>query len=392
MNKNKLKTVLGKVVKYLAALTVKKYQPGIIAISGSVGKTSTKEAIYEVMKISRSVRASSGNFNNEFGLPLTVLGDYKKISGKFFWMKVVIKSVLSLIFTKKYPEILVLEFAAAKPGDMKYLLDMVRPQVGVMTAVGEIPAHVEFYSGPEAVAREKAKIIEILPSTGFAVLNFDDQAILDMRTRTRAHVLTYGFGDGAEIKITNFENRMDGFKPAGVSFKLNYGGSFVPIRLDGCFGKAPAYAAAAAAGVGLMFGINLVKIAEALSFYKPLEGRMSLEDGIKGTFIINDSYNASPLSMHSAIETVKSLKAKRKVAVLGDMMEIGKYTIEAHENIGIMAGKTFDMLVTIGARAKFIADTAAKAGIPKKNIFSFDNAEEAKLKVQELIKRGDLIL
>ena len=392
MNKGKLQHYLQRILRKLAIWTLKKYQPGIIAITGSVGKTSTKEAIYTVLKTSRLVRASSGNFNNELGMPLSILGDWQRISGKWFWFKVVLVSCWKLIFRLKYPEILILEYAADRPGDIKYLLDIAKPQTGVVTAIGDIPVHVEFFSGPEAIAREKSKIIEALPVTGFGILNHDDQAVLDMRQRTRAHVITYGFANDAEVQITNFENRMENFRPAGVSFKLNYSGSFVPVKLESCFGKVQAYTAAAAACVGLIFGMNLVKISEALLEYQSPPRRLKLLAGIKHTYIIDDSYNASPLSMRAAIETAKSLKAKRKVAILGDMLEIGKYTPEAHELIGKLAGKVFNLLITVGARAKFIAEAAKEAGLAKKSIYSFDTAEEAMLKVQELIKQGDLIL
>lgn len=361
-------------------------------VTGSVGKTSVKEAIYTILKGSRSVRATSGNFNNEIGVPLSILGDWQKITGKWFWPKVLLASLWRLVFKVKYPQILILEYAADHPGDIKYLLDIAKPQIGAVTAIGEIPVHVEFFSGPEAIAREKSKVVEVLPVTGFAILNHDDQVVLEMRHRTRAHVITYGFASDAEVQITNFENRMEKFRPAGISFKLNYGGSFVPVKLEGCFGKVQAYTAAAAACVGLIFGMNLVKISEALLDYQSPPRRLKLLSGIKRTYIIDDSYNASPLSMHAAIETIKALKAKRKVAVLGDMLEIGKYTPEAHELMGKLAGKTFNLVITIGARAKFIAEAARQTGLAKKNILSFDTVDEAKLKVQELIKRGDLIL
>lgn len=391
MNQNKTKKYLESFIRRLAIRTIKKYQPGIIAVTGSVGKTSTKEAICAVLKSQRFVRASSGNFNNELGMPLTILGDWNKIEGKFFWIKVILLSLLRLVSRTKYPEVLILEYAAAKPGDMRYLLEIAKPQIAAITAIGEIPVHVEFFSGPEAVAREKAKIVEVLPNTGFAILNYDDQAVMDMKQRTRAHVMTYGFGNEAEVQITNFENKMDN-SFAGISFKLNYGGSFVPVRVEGCFGKAQAYAAAAAASAGLVFGMNLVRISEALSHYQAPEHRTKLLNGIKQTFIIDDSYNASPLSTHAAIEAIKSLSAKRKIGVLGDMLEIGKYTPEAHDAIGILAGKIFDLLITVGSRAKFIAEAAARTGLSDKNIYSFDTAEQAKIGIQGLMKKGDLIL
>ena len=138
--------------------------------------------------------------------------------------------------------------------------------------------------------------------------------------------------------------------------------------------------------------MNLVKISEALSYYQVPPRRGKILQGIKETRIFDDCYNASPLSMHAAIDTLKELKAKRKVAVFGDMLEIGKYAIEAHEEIGRLAAKVFDVIFTIGPRARFIADTANKAGLAKKKIFVFDTADEAKMIVQDVIAKGDLIL
>lgn len=379
-------------LRLLARWTLRKYQPGIVGITGSVGKTSTKEAILAVLRSIRRVRASTGNFNNEFGLPLTILGEWKDTKGKLFWLKVICVSILKLIFRSSYPEILILEYGADRPGDLKYLLEIARPQIGVVTAIGDIPVHVEFYSGPDAVAREKARLVEALPAIGFAILNYDDEAVYEMRDKTRAHVMTYGFGDRADIQVTNFENRSEGSRPVGISFKLEYGGSFVPVRLDGAFGKVQAYAAAAAAAVGFAFGMNLVRIAEALNYYQVPARRGKLVLGVKNTYIMDDSYNASPLSVRAAIETARSFKAKRRIAVLGDMLEIGKYAIEAHENIGRLVDKVFDILVTVGPRAKFIADSANKSGMAKKNIYVFDTATEARQSVQDILKKGDLVL
>ena len=390
--KEKLKNILKNTLAFLARWAIRKYQPGVVGITGTVGKTSTKEAVLSVLRQIRKVRASSGNFNNEFGFPLTILGDYEKTGGAFFWLKVVIGSFFSLLFGRKYPEILVLEYAADQPGDIKYLLDIARPQIGVVTAVGDIPVHVEFYSGPDAVAREKGRLVEALPAIGFSILNFDDEAVYGMKDRTRAHAITYGFGEGANLRITNFEHRMDTGRPLGISFKLEYGGNFVPVRLEGAFGKAQAYAAAAAAAIGLAFGMNLVKISEALAYYHVPPRRGRVVPGIKETWIMDDSYNASPLSMHAALDTLKGLDGKRKIAVLGDMLEIGKYTIEAHEQAGELAAKVVDVLITVGPRAKFIADAAHKAGLAKKNVYSFDVVEDSLQAVQDVIKKGDLIL
>ncbi|OHB04850.1 MAG: hypothetical protein A3B16_01415 [Candidatus Zambryskibacteria bacterium RIFCSPLOWO2_01_FULL_45_43] len=397
--KNIFLRILKLILKKLAKAVVRRYQPGIVAVTGSVGKTSTKEAIRAVLSKERKIRASSGNFNNEIGVPLTILGDWQEIKKPafLFWFKVVIASLFRILIPRKfsslkYPEILVLEYAADRPGDMKYLLGIAQPQITVVTAIGEIPVHVEFYSGPEALVREKAKLVEQLPTVGFAILNADDPLVLEMKNQTRSQVMTFGFGDAAQVKITGFENVSNG-EPTGIVFKLGYGGSFVPVKINGVFGKGQAYAAVAAACVGLIFGMNLVKIAEALVLnFQPPSRRMNLVSGVKGTFIIDDSYNASPLSAKAALDTLRDLKAKRKIAVLGDMLEIGKHSLEAHEEIGKFAAGFVDLLVTIGPRAKFIAEAASKAGLAKENISSFLIAEEAKKAVEFKIKKGDLIL
>ena len=181
-------------------------------------------------------------------------------------------------------------------------------------------------------------------------------------------------------------------QPSGISFKLEHGSAIVPVRIDNVFGRAHAYAAGAAAAVGIVFGMNLVTISEALARYAPPESRMQLLPGIKYTNIIDDSYNASLIAMRSALETLAALPAKRKVAVLGDMLEIGKYTPEAHEAVGRLAARDADVLFTVGPRAKFIAEAARGAGMKRTAIFSFDTADEARKPVQDFIKKGDLIL
>jgi UDP-N-acetylmuramoyl-tripeptide--D-alanyl-D-alanine ligase len=428
--------ILKSILKQLARLTVWRFKPKIIGITGSAGKTSTKEAIYAILKNYRRVRKTEGNLNNELGIPLTILGDWsdeelklvsrdtpagtEKIKKLFFWIKVIVSALIRVLFLRKsaYPRVLILEYAADRPGDIKYLLKIARPQIGVVTTVGEIPVHVEFFSGPEAVAREKSKLIESLPANGFAVLNFDNEIVMEMRERTRARVITFGFSEGADLRINNLDltqinadltqtnadnisvNQRSNQResawhevPVGISFKLEYAGSVVPVVLRNVFGKAQAYAAAAGACVGLIFDLNLVEISEALSNnYQSPKNRMNLIRGIKDTYIINDTYNASPISMEEALNTLRDLPAKGKIAVLGDMLELGKYSIEAHESIGRLTASIVDILITVGPRAKFIAEAAKNSGLDEKKILSFDTAAEAGLVVQDLIKPGDLIL
>jgi len=380
------------------------YKPQIVAVTGNVGKTSTTEAIAAVLGRFKRVRFGKGNLNNEFGVPLTIVGnwvdDYYEVENAlFFWVRVLVVSFFGLLFQRNYPEVLVLEYGADKPGDIKRLATKFKPHVGVVTAVGQVPVHVEFFSGADAVAREKGRLVEALSVSDFAVLNFDDLTVLEMREKTKAKVLTYGFSEGANIKISNLEFLISNEKPEGVSFKMNYNDSFVPFKLKGSLGKSQGYAAAAAAAVGSIFGMNLVDISEALSEYHGPKGRLKIIKGIKNSVIVDDTYNASPLSTHLALETLRDLPGTRKIAVLGDMLELGKYTIKAHQEVGNIAGSFVDLLVCVGARAKFIADSAFNqlapteaSGMPTESIYKFETSDEAKLKVTELIKEGDLVL
>lgn len=392
--KSFLKKQLEKLLANLARWTLAKYEPSVIGITGSVGKTSAKEAVYAALKDFRSTRASQGSFNNEIGLPLTILGDWKEIRGLFFWPQVILHSIYQLLIRQKYPEILVLEYGVQKPGDMRYLLDIAKPSMAIMTALGDTPVHVEYFGSPESLMREKAKLLEAVPAIGFVILNDDDDAVSSMDERTRAHIMRFGYSKDADVRVSNFETLLTEERPFGISFKLNYGGGFVPMRFANIFGRSHSYAISAAVCVGLIFGVNLVRLAEGLgNNYNPPPHRMRYIAGLAKSAIIDDTYNASPLSMRAAIDTVKDIKAKRKIAVLGDMRELGKYSIQAHEAIGLIVGEVFDILVTVGSQAKFIAESArAGGGMPPKSVMSFETAEEAMPFVRSLIKYGDLVL
>lgn len=408
--KDLLQKTVATVLKKLAQATILRYRPAIVGVTGSVGKTSTVRAIAAVLSKEKRVRSAYGNFNSDIGLPLTILGDWRKGDIKLFsrayapgentfkkilfLLKVIVVSAWRLIVRAPYPEVLVLEYGIDRPGDMRRLVRIARPNVAVMTAIGDTPAHVEFFSGPEQVVREKARLIECLPAAGAAVLNADDPAVMGLKLRTRAEVMPYGFGKEAKVAVDGFENKIEDGVPRGVAFKLRQGGAEVPLRLDGALGRPQAYAAAAAASVGLIFGMNLVSICEGLEQgYRPAPHRMQVLPGIRSSTLIDDSYNASPLSMHSALEALKALPAKRHVAVLGDMLEIGEYAAEAHEKVGQFAAGIVDALFLIGPHARSIAEGAArKKGLAKRDIHLFDTADEAREALREFVQPEDVVL
>lgn len=380
------------ILKWLAQATIAKYRPRVIAITGSVGKTSAKEAVYAALKDGASVRRSRGNFNNELGAPLAILGDWAKIEGPMFWPKVIVSGFFGLLRRRPYPEMLVLEYGVQKPGDMRYLLDIAKPEVGVVTAVGEVPVHVEFFKDAAELAREKSRLPEAVFASGTAILNADDKNVLAMKERLRAHVLLVGTKVNADVRVMSVVNQeLEDGCPVGVTFKLEYRGNVVPVRLMGMLGKSHAFAGAFGVAAGLAAGGNLLRLVASFEKnYAPAKHRMTIVQGAGGVSIIDDTYNASPLSMKVALEAVKSLKkTKRVVGILGDMLELGEASEKAHAEVGEYAGKVLDVLITVGERARVIAE---HSGLPKKNIVSVATAKDAIPAAKNLLKSGDLVL
>ena len=285
-----LRKILQFILKILARLVLWKYKPIIVAVTGSVGKTLTKEAIYTVLKNhfdEGQIRRNERNYNNEIGVPLTIFG--LETGGKNIaaWFLRFIKVFLMLIFKEKYPKILVVEMGADRPRDIEYLTKFVKAKVGVITAIGEIPVHVEFFESPQALALEKKKLIDSLkPASstggpdGVAVLNYDDEMVKVMGENINSKVLTYGFDERADVCATNYEAKPTDLEKEGIfgaiTFKLNYKGSVAPVKLANVLGKHQVYSVLAAAAVGIIFNLNLVDISEGLRGYKSLLGRMKL--------------------------------------------------------------------------------------------------------------------
>ncbi|MBI2121644.1 MAG: UDP-N-acetylmuramoyl-tripeptide--D-alanyl-D-alanine ligase [Candidatus Sungbacteria bacterium] len=403
------KSILQKILAILARATIRKYKPKIIGITGSVGKTSTREAVFAVLSKKYRVRQAEKNYNNEIGFPLAILGIPHCGRNIFGWLYGLIRANRRIVWRSPYPEALVLEYGMDRPGDMDYLLSIAKPDIAVVTAIGDIPVHVEFFKDIEELIMEKAKLVVALPAGGLAVLNHDDFAVYGMKDKTKARVITFGTEEHSDIKTTNYKlqiikDNQGNDIPDGVSFKIEYQGNMMPARFKNTFGMPQVYSAAAAAAVGIALGLNLVEISEALASFNPISGRLRLLDGIKNSWILDDTYNAAPESMRLALDTLRVLPGKRKIAVLGDMLEIGKYSEQAHRAVGDQAAKFVDLLFCVGPRAKFIADAAQQSGRASPHemgreaghallqIFKFGDSESAGKTLDPMIREGDLIL
>lgn len=396
---NMFKKVIEWKLKILSSWILRRYQPKIIGLTGSVGKTSTKEAIFKVLSYKFRTGKNIKNYNNEIGLPLSIIGMESAKKNPLIWIWIFIKGLLMVIFKRSdYPAMLVLEMGADKPGDIKYLVDFVKCHVGVITAIGA--AHLELFDSVEKVAREKQNIVSHLKVDDYAILNKDDELAMNMQSKTRAKVITFGFSADADIRALDVDisagpssDPWVDVQIKGLSFKLQYKGSIIPVFLPKVLGQHQVYSALAAAAVGVSQGMNLADIAEALKDYNPPAGRMRLIAGIKHTSIIDDSYNSSPMATRAALKLLKSIDlAGKKFVALGDMLELGVYTKEGHREVGLAVAEVADILVTSGGRAKIIAQAAMEAGMSEDNVFSFDDPLSAGKFIQERIKSGDMVL
>jgi UDP-N-acetylmuramyl pentapeptide synthase len=380
----------------LARCYLWRHRPGIVAVTGNAGKTSTREAIAAVLATNYRVRSPGANLNTPLGTAATIVGApmeiYERQGGTAgFWLRAVMAGIRHLIFDSRAPQIIVLEYGADAPGDIARLVRLFPPHVSVVTQVGEVPVHVEFFASALHLANEKMQIIKHLKTTDHAVLNYDDQTVLDMRTHTKARVHTFGMGDGADVRALQVSPRIGGTVPLGITFDIAVAGHAMPVAINGTLGRGVASASAVAVAVGRMYGIGLADMVQALCHMRPPAGRMRILRGIKDTTIIDDTYNASPAAMHLALDTVRSLPASRKIIVIGDMLELGKHSIQAHQSIGDMAGDIATVLVCVGERARFYAD-AASDQMPKENIHWFHDSLQAAPVVQSLMRQGDLVL
>lgn len=384
-------------LKFFSSLILRKYQPKIIAISGSIGKTSTKEIIYKILSSRLSVRTSVKNYNNEIGVPLTIIGLESPGSSIFGWIKVFCKAIKLYIFTdRKYPEYLVLEMGVDRPGDMAYLTSLCPPWIGVMTGVSR--SHLEYFGSLNNIKKEKQVLIEKVNCRGLSVLNYDNLESLSMSEVSPARVLTYGFKEGADLlaKDINFNAANGNYDIAGVNFKLNYEGSIVPINMPNILSLGGVYSALAATAVALHLGFNLMEISSLLRDCRLPAGRMQLLPGIKHSFIIDDTYNSSPESSLAALKVLANIKLDKnanRYAILGDMLEIGVYSEKGHNLVGEQLAKlSINYLISVGERSRDIDRGARSAGMKTDNIFHFNDTEAAGLFVQERLSEGDVLL
>ncbi len=331
----------------------------VIGITGSVGKSTTKEVVAEVLDQRYRTLRSPGNMNNEIGLPLTILR-----LGKGYQRAV-------------------LEMGFYVPGEIEFLCDIALPEIGVVTNIGTV--HAERAGSQDAIFQGKSELVKALPEAGVAILNKDDPLVAKMASLTRARVFFYGLDPTADL----WAGEVEGLGLEGIRFKLHYHQETLHVRVP-MIGVHSVHTALRAAAVGLVDGLTWQDILVGLRQSRT-QLRLSTVRTESGALLLDDTYNASPESMLAALNLLGQLEGK-KVAVLGDMLELGPYEKQGHEMVGVRAAEIADVLVTVGPRGHMIAAAARLSGLDARNITEFENSDEAIAHLRNYLTGSDVVL
>jgi UDP-N-acetylmuramoyl-tripeptide--D-alanyl-D-alanine ligase len=315
--------------------------------------------IAEVLSRRYPTLKNEGNYNNEIGLPMTVLN-----------------------LTEGHRRA-VLEMGFYVPGEIKFLCDLAQPAIGVVTNIGTV--HAERAGSQDVIAKGKAELVQNLPKDGFAILNFDDPLVRAMAKETSAQVVFYGMDEKADV----WADEVEGLGLEGIRFRLHYRDEEIYLRVP-MLGRHSVHTALRTAAVGLVDGLGWQEIVSGLRFGH-MQLRLVAIRTSTGALILDDTYNASPQSTLAALNLLNEMEG-RKVAVLGDMLELGQYERNGHETVGIRAAEVADVLITVGTRAKIIAGTAQSAGFPKDKITEVEDAQAAVAVMRESLTEEDVVL
>ncbi len=390
-----IRSIVTTILTWEAQLILKKYTPFIVAVTGSVGKTTTKDVIHTVLSKDRDVRKSEKSLNSELGIPLTIIGAESGWRNPLSWLSIMWKGLMLIIFPTRYPEVLVLEVGADHPGDVRRAAAWIKPHIAVITGIPEIPAHVEYFDSPKAVAEEKKQLALHVRSGGAVILNGDDEHTRAMYSEFRATAVRYGMSEGNEFTASHESIVYQQDAPRGMRFRVNHSGSSVPVTIMGALGNTHILPCLAACAVADAMGIDLVTAGSALLSHEPGPGRMRVIEGLGGSTIIDDTYNASPAAVAVALQTLHELETGgRKIVLFGDMLELGKYSDAAHDAVGKQASGIVSEFITVGELAARSAESARRAGLNPDRIVEYKRGESraAGEAFAKQVREGDVIL
>ena len=326
--KSLFKNWLIAILKCEARLALIRYRPRIVAITGSVGKTSTKDAIAYALAPFFSVRKSEKSFNSDFGVPLTILGLKNAVNNPFLWFTNLVVGAVRAVWPEKGLDWLVLEVGAGGPGGIKKFAKMLAPDIVVVTCFPAVPVHVEYFSSPEAVIAEKTELVRAVREGGVLVLNADDEKVHSLKNAfPNLQAVLFSANTVADVRGADYEVMYETGLPVGISFRVLAGEQSLAVKVRGVLGRHLMQPVLAAFAVARSLGLDLWRAADTFQRFATSPGRMRLISGVNNSLIIDDSYNASPIAVKEALTALGSLAVRgRKVAVLGVMAELRAFT------------------------------------------------------------------
>ncbi|MEK9166943.1 MAG: UDP-N-acetylmuramoyl-tripeptide--D-alanyl-D-alanine ligase [Patescibacteria group bacterium] len=380
------KKIVRDLLRFLAKKRLEKIRPKIVGITGSVGKTSAKDAIAAVLERKFIIHKSPGGYNSDLGTLLTILEKPSGYSSIEKWIVIIFQCIVEN-FQKISPyDMLVMEMGIDYPGGMDEILEVVHPDLMVFLNVKDVHRGEGQFKNREQILEEKSKACYKVPNDGWVILNHDDMFTKQLENKLPAQVIKIGTEEGADLRAININADSE-----GLHFTLAYEGKEIPVFLKNILGDCHVYIVLAAIAVGFVSGLPWKTIEAGLADFKMPNGRMVKIEGKNQSTIIDSTYNASPDAMEEALK-VLSLFRGRKIAALGSMNELGELAESAHIKIGKIAAEHADLLILVGKYAADMAEGASRGGMPKSMIHTFRTSTEAGKFLSGMLEKYDVVL
>lgn len=368
-----------------------RHKPVVIAITGSVGKTTTKDVVAHGLASVADVGKSEKNFNTDFGVPLSIIEGENPRGKVIAWLNVILKGIV--VFIKSdYHKVLVLEVGTRFPGDIERIAKWLKPNISIITHIPEVPVHIEFFESRQHIVDEKSMLAKYTRTGGTIILNRDSQYVYQIAQNSNHPVLSIGFDAGSDIRAGNIK-RIIIHGEYGMQFTVSCKDRIFPVTVPGFIANHQIYGVLFALATAEVMGYDIEQVANSMQTLPATPGRLRPLVGINNTLLLDDSYNASPAAMEAAIETLQLIDVPgNKIAVLGDMFDLGKMTMDVHTQIGAMLKDNTDYAFLVGPRMEYAYQSAIKSKYPKTKIFHVEKPLDVLPLLIRVIKPGDAIL
>lgn len=391
------KKLLIKILVLLSGAILKKHKPFIIAVTGNLGKTTTKDSIAAAFSGQDAFIASKKSLNSDLGIPLTIIGASSGWRSISKWLEIIWKGI-KVYFGRDYKKYLILEVGADTKGDIENVTKYLRPNITVMTQFSEVPVHIENFKNRKELIREKRYLAEAIVDGGTFIYNSDCVDSVDMLEdlaedfkNRNIKVLSFGTKT-ADIVATSIVNSVTNKKVSAKVILKDDTKNILNLECDGVLGESPIICALPAILIADEMNLDIYQSLEKIKTSERAPGRMRILNGRNKSIIIDDSYNSSPLAAAHGVKTVGDLKIiGRKIFIIGDMMELGTFTKEEHLKLGKQIAKYAHILITVGLRSRDVAESAMDNGLGEGWVLQCDDAYQAGREVQQLLRSGDLV-